>query len=88
MRIKTFARTRPPTIIVRDFVSSHVRTNGEKFADLERMALSASVQRERLAQLLKEEDNAMCADCREPGPTWASTNHGTFICTQCAGVHR
>ena len=55
------------------------------------MALSStasSVQRERLTQLLKEEGNSECADCKEPDPTWASTNHGTFICTQCAGVHR
>ena len=51
----------------------------------ERMALSP---RERLDELLKEEGNTLCADCMEPSPTWASTNHGTFICTQCAGVHR
>lgn len=55
------------------------------------MALSStasSVQRERLTQLLKEDGNSECADCKESDPTWASTNHGTFICTQCAGVHR
>ena len=52
------------------------------------MALSPSLPRERLSHLLKEDGNTVCADCKEPDPTWASTNHGTFICTQCAGVHR
>lgn len=44
--------------------------------------------RVRLARLLEEAGNRVCADCIEPEPTWASTNWGTFICTQCAGVHR
>lgn len=44
--------------------------------------------RDRLRELLEYEENATCADCSEPYPTWASTNWGVFICTQCAGVHR
>lgn len=52
------------------------------------MAGNCKTPRERLAELLKESGNGVCADCQEPEPTWASTNHGTFICTQCAGVHR
>lgn len=44
--------------------------------------------RARLARLFEEVGNRVCADCIEPEPTWASTNWGTFICTQCAGVHR
>jgi len=42
----------------------------------------------RLEQLRNWECNKRCADCEEPGPTWASVNRGVFICTQCAGVHR
>lgn len=44
--------------------------------------------RDRLLELLEREENTVCADCTEPYPTWASTNWGAFICTQCAGVHR
>ena len=44
--------------------------------------------KERLGELLRREENETCSDCAEPEPTWASTNWGTFICTQCAGVHR
>ena len=42
----------------------------------------------RLVELLDRVENRVCADCNEPDPTWASTNWGVFICTQCAGVHR
>lgn len=41
-----------------------------------------------LQELLQHEDNLRCADCNDLSPTWASTNWGVFICTQCAGVHR
>lgn len=44
--------------------------------------------KECLSLLLEREENSACADCTEPYPTWASTNWGAFICTQCAGVHR
>ena len=44
--------------------------------------------RDKLSLLLEREENQTCADCTEPHPTWASTNWGAFICTQCAGVHR
>ena len=81
MRVKAWVDT--PTKISANAVPGRIVAKAE-----DPMALSASVQRERLAQLLKEDENSVCADCREPGPTWASTNHGTFICTQCAGVHR
>ncbi|DAZ94365.1 TPA: hypothetical protein N0F65_001099 [Lagenidium giganteum] len=42
----------------------------------------------KLLQLLELPGNALCADCDTPAPRWASVNHGAFICTQCAGVHR
>lgn len=32
--------------------------------------------------------NQECADCGASGPEWASTNQGTVICIDCAGVHR
>lgn len=30
----------------------------------------------------------VCADCSQINPTWASINHGTFLCDQCAIIHR
>ena len=41
-----------------------------------------------LSSLLSLPGNVLCADCSSPSPTWASTNLGLFICTQCSGVHR
>ncbi|KAJ3864949.1 ArfGap-domain-containing protein [Lentinula novae-zelandiae] len=43
-----------------------------------------------LMELSKREDlkNKVCADCTNPNPQWASLSFGTFICLQCAGLHR
>jgi len=42
-----------------------------------------------LADLMGEEANMHCADCRRKGQaTWASWNLGTFICIRCSGIHR
>ncbi|XP_043918024.1 arf-GAP with Rho-GAP domain, ANK repeat and PH domain-containing protein 2 [Protopterus annectens] len=34
------------------------------------------------------ESNRSCADCRAPGPEWASINLVVVICKKCAGPHR
>ncbi|NXO03060.1 ARAP2 protein, partial [Rhinopomastus cyanomelas] len=34
------------------------------------------------------ESNRSCADCRAPGPDWASINLCVVICKKCAGQHR
>ncbi|KAL0484675.1 membrane-associated protein [Acrasis kona] len=41
-----------------------------------------------LQELLKSPDNKECADCNAKGPSWASINHGVFLCIRCAGIHR
>ncbi|KAL6101581.1 smap1 [Pungitius sinensis] len=41
-----------------------------------------------LSQLLREDDNKLCADCEAKGPRWASWNLGVFMCIRCAGIHR
>ncbi|EXJ92721.1 hypothetical protein A1O3_01273 [Capronia epimyces CBS 606.96] len=46
--------------------------------------------RSKLAQLGKKEGagNDRCCDCGAPSPQWASPKFSTFICLQCAGIHR
>lgn len=44
--------------------------------------------KKRLKKQLKLPDNALCADCRNKGPTWCSYSLGLFLCMDCAGVHR
>jgi hypothetical protein len=29
-----------------------------------------------------------CVDCKANNPQWASVSYGTFMCLECAGVHR
>lgn len=58
------------------------------FVCFRKSTTSAAVFRMRLEELLQRQENSKCADCFEPAPTWASTNWGVFLCTQCAGVHR
>ncbi|KAJ2371868.1 Gtpase activating protein [Coemansia sp. RSA 2607] len=41
-----------------------------------------------LAELAKQPENAMCADCGASGPRWASWNLGVFLCIRCGGFHR
>lgn len=42
-----------------------------------------------LKQLLREEDNRRCADCKIANhPRWASWNLGCFVCIRCSGIHR
>ncbi|CAX44146.1 ADP-ribosylation factor (ARF) GTPase activating protein (GAP) effector, putative [Candida dubliniensis CD36] len=42
-----------------------------------------------LKQLLKEDANKTCADCKvSKNPRWASWNLGCFICIRCSGIHR
>lgn len=42
----------------------------------------------QLLVLQKQPANGICADCSNPSPQWASPKFGTFICLDCAGVHR
>ncbi|KAL1250876.1 hypothetical protein QQF64_018672 [Cirrhinus molitorella] len=32
--------------------------------------------------------NAICCDCGQPEPRWASINLGITLCIQCSGIHR
>ncbi|KAG5443628.1 Stromal membrane-associated protein 1 [Clonorchis sinensis] len=41
-----------------------------------------------LFKMVRETNNAFCADCGDPGPLWASWNLGVFVCVRCAAVHR
>lgn len=54
--------------------------------------MNSKASRERqqriLQELVRQPGNNVCADCKSRAPQWASTNHGVFVCTQCAGIHR
>jgi stromal membrane-associated protein len=43
-----------------------------------------------IQKLLNDTNNPKCADCNETGDdiTWASTNLGIYVCTDCSGQHR
>jgi len=41
-----------------------------------------------LRDLVKRQDNKVCADCKRNDPRWASWNLGVFLCIRCSGIHR
>ncbi|KAL1956242.1 hypothetical protein VTO42DRAFT_7502 [Malbranchea cinnamomea] len=44
--------------------------------------------RSKLLAIQKTNGNDRCCDCGAPSPQWASPKFGTFICLNCAGIHR
>ena len=66
-----------------------------KSSEIEKIEL-----KKRLARVLRQPRNKICADCPETRPTWisfikpqqnfalGSKNLATFVCLQCAGLHR
>jgi hypothetical protein len=42
----------------------------------------------RIKEIRKEDANKVCFNCKEKGPAYLNTTHYTFVCTQCAGIHR
>ncbi|XP_059831229.1 arf-GAP with coiled-coil, ANK repeat and PH domain-containing protein 2-like isoform X1 [Hypanus sabinus] len=41
-----------------------------------------------LEQVQSIAGNALCCDCNEPLPEWASINLGITLCIECSGIHR
>lgn len=41
-----------------------------------------------LKQVRKVEANKFCFECEERGPQYADMDHGTLVCTTCAGYLR
>jgi hypothetical protein len=39
-------------------------------------------------ELLKDEENLSCFDCRRNPAQWASVNNAIYLCLNCAGEHR
>jgi ADP-ribosylation factor GTPase-activating protein 1 len=50
------------------------------------MASMTPAQLDKL--LVMDPGNRECVDCGKKSPQWASVSHGTFICIDCAGIHR
>jgi len=51
-------------------------------------AMDADETKAKMIELLKVHGNGQCADCGAPDPQWSSANLGTFLCTNCSGIHR
>lgn len=50
--------------------------------------MASNLFKPRLDAIMKNPDNATCADCDARGPRWSSVKLGILICPQCAGIHR
>lgn len=50
--------------------------------------MRSDAARDFFEEAMMDECNALCADCGELNPQWASVNLGAYICLVCSGVHR
>lgn len=52
----------------------------------------AIVPKKEVASVFKrikgKRENKVCIDCSQQNPTWATIPYGSFLCLDCAGVHR
>lgn len=60
---------------------AHSRMSRQDKATTERHAKT-------LRELVKRQENKLCADCKRNDPRWASWNIGVFLCIRCSGIHR
>jgi hypothetical protein len=49
---------------------------------------SSSQELEFLETMARQTENQLCADCNAPNPTWLSITLGTWICADCASLHK
>ena len=50
--------------------------------------VSSETTEEIFKKMREEPSNRICADCNSEDVQYASINHGTFVCTQCAMWHK
>lgn len=44
--------------------------------------------RKLVESISKKQENMTCVDCDSKYPKWVSVRYGTFMCLDCAGIHR
>lgn len=52
------------------------------------ICIESSSKQEQFKKLRIIRENTVCFDCSNTRPTWASVNHGVFLCLDCSATHR
>ncbi|XP_064186088.1 arf-GAP with coiled-coil, ANK repeat and PH domain-containing protein 2-like isoform X2 [Anguilla rostrata] len=85
---------------VQNSIASAFRDKGEDAEKLDKKpsASTASLDPEAKERCVRGEGalqrvlcvpgNAVCCDCSQPDPSWASINLGITLCIECSGIHR
>ncbi|CAG9322495.1 unnamed protein product [Blepharisma stoltei] len=50
--------------------------------------ITHEILQEVVVKLKQDPENTKCFDCEKPEPSFASINHGIFICSKCASNHK